>query len=51
MLKKKDGKWPMIPLQRAGQAIEVAELIAWMLCDASSYQTGTIQVIDGGAIA
>jgi NAD(P)-dependent dehydrogenase (short-subunit alcohol dehydrogenase family) len=48
MLKKKDGIWPMIPLQRAGQAAECAELIAWLLCDASSYMTGTIQVIDGG---
>ncbi|RAO72578.1 uncharacterized protein BHQ10_008590 [Talaromyces amestolkiae] len=48
MLKKKDGIWPMIPMKRAGQAREVAELIAWLLCDGSTYITGTIQVIDGG---
>lgn len=48
MLKKKDGVWPMIPMKRAGQAREVAELIAWLLCDGSTYITGTIQVIDGG---
>lgn len=48
MLKKRDGIWPMIPMKRAGQAIEVAEYIAWLLSDAASYVTGTVQVCDGG---
>jgi NAD(P)-dependent dehydrogenase (short-subunit alcohol dehydrogenase family) len=39
---------PMIPLGREGQADEVAELICWLLCDRSSYITGTVQSIDGG---
>ncbi len=39
---------PMIPLGREGQADEVAELICWLLCDGSSYITGTVQSIDGG---
>ncbi|RDW61571.1 NAD(P)-binding Rossmann-fold containing protein-9 [Coleophoma crateriformis] len=37
-----------IPLGREGEASEVAELLAWLLCDGSSYITGTVQSIDGG---
>jgi NAD(P)-dependent dehydrogenase (short-subunit alcohol dehydrogenase family) len=37
-----------VPLGREGQASEVAELICWLLCDGSSYVTGTVQSIDGG---
>lgn len=37
-----------IPLAREGQPEEVAELICWLLCDGSSYMTGTVQSIDGG---
>jgi len=40
-----DLKWQ---IQRKGQAEEVAALIGWLLCDSSSYITGTVQVIDGG---
>ena len=36
---------PMVPMQRAGSAEEVAEAIVWLLSDASSYTTGaTIDV-------
>ncbi|RFU34472.1 hypothetical protein B7463_g1848, partial [Scytalidium lignicola] len=42
-------KWPQIPLlNREGEPEEVAELIAFLLCDASKYITGSIKVIDGG---
>jgi NAD(P)-dependent dehydrogenase (short-subunit alcohol dehydrogenase family) len=37
-----------IPMGREGKASEVAELICWLLCDGSSYMTGTVQSIDGG---
>ncbi|RDW77730.1 NAD(P)-binding Rossmann-fold containing protein [Coleophoma cylindrospora] len=37
-----------IPLGREGESSEVAELLAWLLCDGSSYISGTVQSIDGG---
>ena len=37
-----------IPMGREGDVEEVAELIAWLLCDGSSYMSGTVQSIDGG---
>jgi NAD(P)-dependent dehydrogenase (short-subunit alcohol dehydrogenase family) len=37
-----------IPMGREGRPSEVAELICWLLCDGSSYMSGTIQSIDGG---
>ena len=37
-----------IPMGREGNASEVAELICFLISDASSYMTGTIQSIDGG---
>ncbi|KAF4614362.1 hypothetical protein G7Y89_g15375 [Cudoniella acicularis] len=43
-----EGKVANIPMGREGKAEEVAELIAWLLCDGSSYMTGTVQSIDGG---
>jgi NAD(P)-dependent dehydrogenase (short-subunit alcohol dehydrogenase family) len=49
---KNDGPPPNnvanVPMGREGKADEVAELIAWLLCDGSSYMTGTVQMIDGG---
>jgi NAD(P)-dependent dehydrogenase (short-subunit alcohol dehydrogenase family) len=33
-------------IKRKGQAEEVAALIAWLLCDSSSYITGTVQVCE-----
>jgi len=43
-----ESKVTQIPLGREGEPEEVAELLAWLLCDASSYISGTIQRIDGG---
>ena len=39
---------PMVPLQRAGSAQEVAQAIIWLLSDASSYTTGAIVDVTGG---
>ncbi|CAG8951992.1 hypothetical protein HYFRA_00000728 [Hymenoscyphus fraxineus] len=49
---KMDGKVyeKSIPMGRFGVPEEVAEHFAWLLCDGSSYMTGTIQVFDGGIV-
>jgi NAD(P)-dependent dehydrogenase (short-subunit alcohol dehydrogenase family) len=39
---------PLVPMQRAGSAIEVAEAVMWMLSDASSYSTGSVLDVTGG---
>ncbi|MEO5696280.1 MAG: SDR family oxidoreductase [Burkholderiaceae bacterium] len=39
---------PVVPMQRAGSADEVAEAIVWLLSDASSYTTGAIIDVTGG---
>jgi NAD(P)-dependent dehydrogenase (short-subunit alcohol dehydrogenase family) len=39
---------PVVPMQRAGSADEVAEAIVWLLSDASSYTTGSIVDVTGG---
>lgn len=39
------------PIQRKGRPEEVAQLIAWLMSDASTFITGTVQVIDGGWFA
>jgi len=38
---------PMVPMQRAGSAEEVAEAIVWLLSDASSYTTGATIDVSG----
>jgi NAD(P)-dependent dehydrogenase (short-subunit alcohol dehydrogenase family) len=40
-----------IQIPRKGRAEEVGALILWLLCDASQYITGTVQIIDGGIMA
>ena len=39
---------PMVPMQRAGSAEEVAQAIVWLLSDASSYTTGAVIDVTGG---
>ena len=39
---------PMVPMQRAGSADEVAAAILWLMSDASSYTTGALIDVTGG---
>jgi len=39
---------PMVPMQRAGSADEVAQAIVWLMSDASSYTTGAVIDVTGG---
>lgn len=39
---------PLVPMQRAGSAHEVAEAVVWLLSDASSYTTGAVVDVTGG---
>ena len=39
---------PMVPMQRAGSAEEVAQAIVWLLSADSSYTTGTVVDVAGG---
>lgn len=39
---------PLVPMQRAGSAEEVAQAIVWLMSDASSYTTGSIVDVTGG---
>jgi len=39
---------PMVPMQRAGSAEEVAQAIVWLLSDDSSYTTGAVIDVTGG---
>jgi glucose 1-dehydrogenase len=36
------------PMKRLGEPGEIADVVAFLLCDASSYVTGEIVVVDGG---
>ncbi len=38
----------VIPMQRGGSALEVAEVILWLMSDKASYVTGTIIDVSGG---
>jgi NAD(P)-dependent dehydrogenase (short-subunit alcohol dehydrogenase family) len=39
---------PLIPMKRAGQPVEIAEGVAWLLSDAASFVTGAVIPISGG---
>ena len=39
---------PLVPMQRAGTADEVAEAIVWLLSDKASYTTGSVIDVAGG---
>jgi len=39
---------PMVPMQRAGSADEVAQAIVWLLSDASSYTSAAVIDVTGG---
>lgn len=39
---------PLVPMQRAGSALEVAQAIVWLLSEESSYTTGTMLDVAGG---
>lgn len=39
---------PSVPMRRAGDAIEVAQAVAWLLSDAASYVSGAILDVTGG---
>ena len=39
---------PLVPMQRAGSAEEVARAIVWLLTDEASYTTGAILDVTGG---
>jgi NAD(P)-dependent dehydrogenase (short-subunit alcohol dehydrogenase family) len=38
----------LIPMERPGTALEVAQAIAWLVSDESSYVTGTVLAVSGG---
>jgi NAD(P)-dependent dehydrogenase (short-subunit alcohol dehydrogenase family) len=40
---------PQLPLARAGEPEEVAQLVLWLCSSGASYQTGSIHHVDGGA--
>ena len=39
---------PLVPMQRAGSALEVAQAIVWLLSDESGYTTGSLLDVAGG---
>jgi NAD(P)-dependent dehydrogenase (short-subunit alcohol dehydrogenase family) len=39
---------PTLPMQRGGEAVEVARAILWLLSDEASYSTGTFSDVAGG---
>jgi 3alpha(or 20beta)-hydroxysteroid dehydrogenase len=46
-----DRRWKSIPLRRAGDPSEVAELVLFLASDASSFTSGGEFTVDGGSLA
>ncbi|MGI5472703.1 glucose 1-dehydrogenase [Streptomyces sp. CA-132043] len=44
-------EWPNVPLRRMGRPEEVAELVLYLVSDASAYVTGAEFAVDGGLTA
>ncbi len=49
MAKGLEKRIPTLPLARAGEPEEVANVVLWLASEASSYVTGPIYTVDGGA--
>jgi len=39
-----------VPMGRCGEPTEIAQAVAWLLSDSSSYVTGHALVVDGGLL-
>ncbi|KAJ5776873.1 hypothetical protein N7520_000119 [Penicillium odoratum] len=46
-----EGTAPVVPLGRLGEALEVANVVSFLLSDEASYVTGVTWAVDGGANA
>ncbi|MBX6387768.1 MAG: glucose 1-dehydrogenase [Frankia sp.] len=47
----RDAVFAALPIPRIGRPAEVAEMVAFLVCDRSSYCTGAEFLVDGGAMA
>jgi NAD(P)-dependent dehydrogenase (short-subunit alcohol dehydrogenase family) len=41
----------VMPMNRLGKPEEVAEVVCWLLCEGSSFVTGSVHTVDGGWMA
>ncbi|MFD4259192.1 glucose 1-dehydrogenase [Streptomyces sp. NPDC058534] len=47
-IRQGDGNFPGVPMARVGEALEVADVVTFLLSDAASYITGAELAVDGG---